>query len=84
MDRRLLGVLARNAGQPVGLKTLAAAIDESEDTIEEVFEPHLLRKGFVQKTARGRLITGAGFEAIGEEPPLGNPTPPGLFDSKGS
>lgn len=84
MDRRLLGVLARNAGQPVGLKTLSAAIDESEDTIEEVFEPHLLRKGFLQKTARGRLITGAGFEAIGEEPPLGNPTPPGLFDSKGS
>jgi len=84
MDRRLLKVLARNAGQPVGLKTLSAAIDESEDTIEEVFEPHLLRNGFVQKTARGRLITGAGFVAIGEEPPLDTPAPPGLFDSKGS
>ena len=84
MDRRLLGVLARNAGQPVGLKTLAAAIDESEDTIEEVFEPHLLRNGFIQKTARGRLITSAGFSAIGQEPPQGNAAPPGLFDSDGS
>jgi len=84
MDRRILGVLARSAGQPVGLKTLSAAVDESEDTIEEVFEPHLLRKGFVQKTARGRLITGAGFEAIGEDSPLQDLTPPGLFDTKES
>ena len=84
MDRRILGVLARNAGQPVGLKTLSAAVDESEDTIEEVFEPHLLRKGFVQKTARGRLITAAGFRAIGEDPPASDPSTPGLFDSKES
>ena len=84
MDRRLLKVLSRNAGQPVGLKTLAAAIDESEDTIEEVFEPHLLRHGFIQKTARGRLITGAGFAVLGEEPPLGTPAPPGLYESDGS
>ena len=84
MDRRILEVLAKSAGQPVGLKTLAAAIDESEDTIEEVFEPHLLRKGFIQKTARGRLITGAGFEVLGQVPPDSSPTPPGLFNSNGS
>ncbi len=84
MDRRLLKVLALNAGQPVGLKTLSAAIDESEDTIEEVFEPHLLRHGFIQKTARGRLITGAGFSALGEEPPPGTLDSPGLFDSSKS
>jgi Holliday junction DNA helicase RuvB len=84
MDRRILGVLGKNAGQAVGLKTLAAAIDESEDTIEDVFEPHLLREGFIQKTARGRLITGAGFEAIGQTPPASMQDSSGLFDSTGS
>jgi Holliday junction DNA helicase RuvB len=65
MDRRVLELLARSAGQPHGLKTIAAAVGESEDTIEEVYEPHLLRSGFVQKTSRGRLITGAGRRALG-------------------
>ena len=84
MDRRILSVLGKNAGQAVGLKTLAAAIDESEDTIEDVFEPHLLREGFIQKTARGRLITGAGFEAIGMTPPASMQDSSSLFDSTGS
>lgn len=64
MDRSILACLARNAGQPVGLKTLAAAVGESEDTIEEVFEPHLLRIGFVQKTSRGRMLTPEGARAL--------------------
>lgn len=68
MDRALLRCLARNRGNPVGLKTIAAAVGESEDTIEEVFEPHLLRGGFLQKTSRGRVITEAGRRAIGENP----------------
>jgi len=68
LDRRILRVLARNSGQPVGLKTIAAAVGESEDTIEEVFEPHLLRCGFVQKTSRGRQITKTGCGAIGLDP----------------
>jgi len=63
-DRRLLDYLVRAEGRAVGLKTLAAALGESEDTIEEVFEPHLLQKGFVHKTPRGRLVTNAGREAI--------------------
>ena len=65
MDRRILRCLARNAA-PVGIKTIAAAVEETEDTIEEVFEPHLLRGGFVQKTARGRSITPAGRAVIAE------------------
>jgi Holliday junction DNA helicase RuvB len=65
MDRRILGCLLRSGGQPVGLKTIAAAVGESEDTIEEVFEPHLLRIGFVQKTSRGRVITPSGAQALG-------------------
>jgi len=53
---------------PVGIKTPRAAVGEAEDTIEDVFEPHLLRSGFVQKTARGRLITYAGCRAIDLDP----------------
>jgi Holliday junction DNA helicase RuvB len=65
MDRRILACLARQGTAPVGIKTLAAAVDEAEDTIEQVFEPHLLRSGFVLKTARGRQITARGLEALG-------------------
>ena len=68
LDRRILRVLAQSAGNPSGLKTIAAAVGEAEDTIEEVFEPHLLRSGFVQKTSRGRLITRDGCRAIGVDP----------------
>ncbi|MFO1009416.1 MAG: Holliday junction branch migration DNA helicase RuvB [Planctomycetota bacterium] len=68
LDRRILRCLAQNLGNPVGIKTIAAAVGEAEDTIEDVFEPHLLRSGFVQKTARGRLITHAGCRAIDLDP----------------
>ena len=68
LDRRILRCLAANAGNPVGIKTIAAAVGEAEDTIEEVFEPHLLRGGFLQKTARGRVVTKLGCSAIGVDP----------------
>jgi Holliday junction DNA helicase RuvB len=68
LDRRILRVLSQNAGNPAGLKTIAAAVGEAEDTIEDVFEPHLLRCGFLQKTSRGRLITRMGCAAIGVDP----------------
>ncbi|MBI1380994.1 MAG: Holliday junction branch migration DNA helicase RuvB [Planctomycetaceae bacterium] len=68
VDRRILGYLGRNPNVPVGLKTLAAAIGESEDTIEEVFEPHLLRMGLLHRTARGRLVTPEGCRAVGLDP----------------
>jgi holliday junction DNA helicase RuvB len=74
LDRRILLCLAQNGGQPVGLKTIAAAVGEAEDTIEDVFEPHLLRSGFVQKTGRGRVVTRSGLAAI--DLPAG---PAGLF-----
>jgi holliday junction DNA helicase RuvB len=70
LDRRILDCLAKSSA-PVGIKTIAAAVGESEDTIEEVFEPHLLRCGFLQKTARGRQITPSGRLAIGLSPPDG-------------
>lgn len=65
LDRRILRTLFDAGGAPLGLKTLAAAVGEAEDTIEEVFEPHLLRSGFVHKTGRGRQITKRGCAAIG-------------------
>lgn len=71
MDRRVLRSLAQNAGEPVGLKTIAAAVGESEDTIEDVVEPHLLRTGLLQRTARGRRITEAGRRAVGLPPARG-------------
>lgn len=82
LDRQILGCLAQHPGQAVGLKTLAAVVGESEDTIEEVFEPHLLRKGFVHKTSRGRVLTGSGFQALGLPVPSmpTAPTPPGMYE----
>ena len=58
-DRRILGLLFR-AGVPLGIKTIAAGIGESEDAIEEVYEPHLLRLEFIRKTSRGRELTRMG------------------------
>jgi len=68
MDRRYLRCLAQNDGGPVAIKTIAAVVGETEDTLEDVFEPHLLRHAFVQKTARGRLLTDAGWRVLGLEP----------------
>ncbi len=69
MDRRILRCLADHAPQPAALKTIAAVVGEMEDTIEDVFEPHLLRSGFLRKTPRGRMITEQGLHLIGAEPP---------------
>jgi Holliday junction DNA helicase RuvB len=78
LDRQILSVLVASGGQPVGIKTIAAAVGESEDTIEDVYEPHLLRQGFVHKTGRGRVVTRAGCGAIGVDPTTVS-SEPGLF-----
>lgn len=58
MDRRILQLIQEKyAGGPVGIDTIAAALSEERDTIEEVYEPFLLQEGFIQKTQRGRVIT---------------------------
>ncbi len=64
MDRKILLTLARNGAQPVGLKTISAVVGENEDTIEDVYEPFLIREGYLERTARGRVITGAGLDVI--------------------
>jgi Holliday junction DNA helicase RuvB len=70
MDRRLLEALSRLGGGPAGLKTLAVAVGEEEDTLEQVYEPHLIRLGFLQRTPRGRRLTDAARRHLGLESDL--------------
>jgi holliday junction DNA helicase RuvB len=65
-DRNLLGVVAdKFAGGPVGLSTLAVAIGEEQDTIEDVLEPYLLQQGMLKRTPRGRVLTERAYEHLG-------------------
>jgi len=67
VDRKMLGVIVRHyGGGPVGLDTLAAAISEEPETIEDVYEPYLLQIGFLQRTPRGRLATRWAYQHLGE------------------
>ena len=69
LDKEIMRVLVeRFDGRPVGLSTLATAVGEEQDTIESVVEPFLLRKGLIERTARGRQATDAGFRHLGVEP----------------
>jgi holliday junction DNA helicase RuvB len=69
MDRRILDTIAHKFdGGPVGLDTLAAAIGESRDTIEDTCEPFLIQQGYLHRTPRGRVITSRGAEVVGFEP----------------
>src|SRR5207247_915839 len=66
IDRELLFTVAHKfAGGPVGLSTLAVALGEEPDTIEDVYEPYLLQLGFLQRTPRGRIVTELGREHVG-------------------
>lgn len=69
-DRKILTVLIEKfGGGPVGLKTLAAAATEEEDTIEGVYEPYLMQEGFLERTPRGRMATTRAYEHLGKKPP---------------
>jgi Holliday junction DNA helicase RuvB len=66
MDRRYLGCIATHySGGPVGVETLAAALSEQRDVIEEVIEPYLIQEGLLQRTPRGRMLTAGGFRYLG-------------------
>ena len=65
MDRKILQVLLDNGGKPVGVKTIAVAVGEEEDTIEEVYEPYLIQQGYMRKSPRGRIPTERAFERYG-------------------
>ncbi len=68
VDRKLLRALTLR-GDAIGLKTLAAMIDEAEDTLEDVLEPHLIRCGLLARTTRGRVATVAAYEHLGQKAP---------------
>ena len=78
LDREILSIIcSRFGGGPVGLSTLAVAVQEEQDTIEDVYEPYLLQRGFLQRTPRGRCATAHAFRHLGLEPPA--PQGPALF-----
>ncbi|WP_206452770.1 Holliday junction branch migration DNA helicase RuvB [Aurantimonas marina] len=86
LDRRYLDLIASNfGGGPVGIETIAAALSEPRDAIEDIVEPYLLQQGFLQRTPRGRLLTQHAFRHIGlAVPRTYQGTQAGLFEEGGS
>ena len=69
MDKRILRVMAEHyAGGPVGMNTIAVAVGEEADTLEEVHEPFLIMEGYLQRTPQGRMLTARGYQAVGFKP----------------
>ena len=82
MDRRYLRMIAENyGGGPVGVDTIAAGLSEPRDAIEDIIEPFLIQKGFIQRTPRGRLLTSHAFKHLGLAEPARDPSQFGLFGS---
>jgi len=78
LDREILNTIcSKFSGGPVGLSTLAVAVGEERDTIEDVYEPYLLQQGLIKRTPRGRAATPAAFEHLGLDVPPG--AGPSLF-----
>jgi Holliday junction DNA helicase RuvB len=80
MDMRYLRRLAEHhQGGPVGVETLAAALAEARDTLEDVVEPYLIQEGFLLRTSRGRMLGEAGWRHLGIKPPQKRPDQPDLL-----
>jgi Holliday junction DNA helicase RuvB len=80
LDQAILTtVIDKFSGGPVGLKTLAAAIGEEADTLEEVYEPYLMQIGFIKRTPRGRVATPRALKHLGREPGSGSVESQSLF-----
>jgi Holliday junction DNA helicase RuvB len=80
LDRRYLHALVETyAGGPVGVDTLAAALAEARDAIEDVIEPFLMQQGFVMRTPRGRMAAPKAYERLGKKPPSAPPRTGTLF-----
>jgi Holliday junction DNA helicase RuvB len=81
LDRRYLRVMIENyGGGPVGVETLAYAIAEARDSVEDVIEPFLMQQGFIQRTPRGRMAAGRAYLHLGLTAPAARPTQSELFD----
>ncbi|HEV2561310.1 MAG TPA: Holliday junction branch migration DNA helicase RuvB [Rhizomicrobium sp.] len=82
-DKRYLKLIAEAfGGGPVGIETIAAALGEARDAIEEIVEPFLMQQGFVQRSPRGRILTGAAFAHIGLPAPPQSSVQPQLFEEE--
>jgi Holliday junction DNA helicase RuvB len=80
MDRRYLGAIAVSfGGGPAGIETIAAALSEPRDAIEDIIEPFLIQRGFVQRTPRGRVLTAHAFRHLGLPEPARERLQLGLF-----
>jgi Holliday junction DNA helicase RuvB len=80
VDRKILTAIIENfGGGPVGINTIAAAIDEEKDTIESIYEPFLMRIGFLERTIRGRRVTPKAYEHLGFSHPAAAPAQKKLF-----
>jgi Holliday junction DNA helicase RuvB len=85
MDRRYLSTIALNyGGGPVGVETIAAALSEPRDAIEDIIEPFLIQKGFIQRTPRGRLLTSHAFRHLGLAEPSRDPSQFQMFSGEES
>ena len=81
MDKAILGaIINKFKGGPVGIETIAIAVGEERDTIEEVYEPYLIQEGYLERTSRGRKATARAYRHLGVEPPEG---PQGVLWSAG-
>ncbi len=83
MDRKLLlAILQKFDGGPVGIDSIAAAIGEERDTIEDVLEPYLIQQGFMMRTSRGRVATRTAWQHFGLEAPAESAPNTDLFDAE--
>ena len=80
LDRKILTAIIQHGGGPVGLKTIAVSVNEQEGTIEEVYEPFLIQKGYLSKTPRGRIATQKAYEYMGHKPVTGKTRFPFLIE----
>ena len=81
VDRAILrSICEQFGGGPVGLSTLAIAVSEQPETVEDVYEPFLIQQGLLMRTPRGRVATAASYEHLGIATPTVGQRPPGLFD----
>ena len=81
--RYLIALVDTYAGGPVGVETLAAAIAEARDAIEDVIEPYLMQQGFIMRTPRGRCAAPKAYERLGRKAPPKQVDQVGLFENEG-
>ncbi|MBR4297677.1 MAG: Holliday junction branch migration DNA helicase RuvB [Bacteroidaceae bacterium] len=81
IDNKILTtIIDKFKGGPVGITTIATAVGEDAGTVEEVYEPFLIKEGFIRRTPRGREVTELAYRHLGRTPQVGSPVMPSLFD----